>query len=183
MLNRNVILVVVCFLLFGCKPQKQNDEKNEIVKFKVSFVDSVELRDQFTPNFYWKDSIGKIVSFDEIHKKVTLINFWATWCTPCKKEIPDLIAINEEFKDVGVRVIGISTDKGVKVLNDVNEFVDENRINYPIIIDDGKLSEAFGNIRGIPTTFLIDENKKIVKKFLGLKSKEFFIDQIEEIMK
>lgn len=177
-----IILLVFCFLI-GCKPKIKNEEKNEKVKYKVSFVDSVQLRGQLTPNFYWKDSTGKIVSFDEIHKKVTFINFWATWCTPCKKEIPDLIAINKEFASVGVNVIGVSTDKGVKVLQDVSDFVEENKIDYPIIIDDGKLSEAFGNIRGIPTTFLVDENKNIVRKFLGIKSKEFFIEQIKELMK
>ncbi len=183
MLNRSLIFLLVFLFLFGCNQKNQDQGKFENFQYKVSFVDSIVTRDGLTPNFYWQDSTGKLVSFDGIHKKVTLINFWATWCTPCKKEIPDLIEINKEFADAGVTVIGISTDKGVRVLDEVREFVDENNINYPIIIDNGKLSEAFGNIRGIPVTFLIDEDKNIVKKFLGIKSKDFFVEQIKEIMK
>lgn len=182
MLKHQLMFFAVLCFLFGCKQHNQKDTKTEVIKSKVSFVESVEQRDRQAPNFSWKDSNGKVVNFDEIHKKVTLINFWATWCSPCRKEIPDLIEINKEFVDRGIRIIGISVDKGARVLEDVGDFVEENKIDYPIIIDDGKLSEAFGNVRGLPTTFLIDENKNIIKKFVGIKSKEFFISQIEKLI-
>lgn len=182
MLKNLCLLTLILFTLSACD-KKEKQEKSVVINAKISFVDSVERRSGLAPNFYWKDSLGRQISFDQIHEKVTILNFWATWCSPCRKEIPDLIEINREFADKGIRVIGISTDKGAKIKYEVGEFVNENNIDYPIIIDDGKLAEAFGNIRGLPTTFLIDENGNIVRKFLGIKTKEFFVEQIREIIK
>lgn len=186
MLKNIISFVLILFALSACtQKEKQEEKKNEsnVTKFKISFIDSIEVREGLAPNFYWKDSSGRLQAFDDVHNKITIVNFWATWCSPCRREIPDLIAINREMAPKGVKVIGVSTDKGANVISDVDEFVRENNIDYPIVIDNGKLAEAYGNVRGLPTTFLIDEKRNVVRKFLGIRTKEFFISQIEEIIK
>lgn len=178
----NYFLAFITLLfLTSCSDRKtENDVTYKLEN--IAYLESVTYIDGHSPNFFWKNPGGKLVDFKSLHKNVTLVNFWATWCSPCKKEIPDLIAINREFSGSGVSVIGISTDRGTGIIEEVGEFVKANNIDYQIIIDNGELSEAFGNVRGLPTTFLINRDGKIVKKFLGIKTKEFFIEQIREVL-
>ena len=181
-MNKSIFYFLFLLFFVSCRNSDQGEELKTI-QANVSYVDSVIYRNDMAPDFYWTGVNGELVNFKKIHKKITIINFWATWCSPCRKEIPDLISINSEYASKGVRVIGISTDKGGKVIADVSDFVKAHKIDYPIIIDNGKLSDAFGNIRGLPTTFFIDEEGKIAKKFMGIKTKDFFVAQIEDLMK
>jgi cytochrome c biogenesis protein CcmG/thiol:disulfide interchange protein DsbE len=98
------------------------------------------------------------------------------------KEIPDLIAVHNEFQSKGGMVIGISVDKDSDVLNAVAEFVKEKRMNYSVVIDNGDLEQAFGGIRGIPTTFMITKDGKIAKKIVGLQSKETYEKELNALL-
>jgi len=139
--------------------------------------------EQAAPNFFWFDKDGKQISFVEFSKgKPVLVNFWATWCGPCVKEMPDLVALNQEYTAKGALVIGISTDRGDDALTLVSEFTKEKNVGYPIVIDNGDLEEAFGGLRGYPTTFYIDKNGKIVKKMIGAQSKETFAKEFDAIL-
>jgi thiol-disulfide isomerase/thioredoxin len=175
-------------LLLGCETKQVKDSaaKNTTqYKDNVSVLLSVEKEkeDQSAPNFSWFDQNGKQISFEEFSKgKPVLVNFWATWCGPCVHEIPDLVALNEEYTAKGALVIGISTDRDDDALNLVSEFTKEKNVTYPIVIDNGDLVEAFGGVRGYPTTFYIDKNGKIVKKMLGAQSRETFSKEFEAIL-
>jgi thiol-disulfide isomerase/thioredoxin len=109
-----------------------------------------------------------------------LINFWATWCSPCKAELPDLITVSKEFEPLGLKVLGISIDRGGDVDTLVGNFVKEHNINYDVIIDDGSLQKAFGNIRGVPTTFIVGKDGKIAESFVGARPKNFFVAKINK---
>lgn len=175
-----VILLFLTVIIIGCgKKEKIESDKNIENVFPLL---SVQTREGIVPDFSWNGPDGKTNNFDSFRKEVTLVNFWATWCAPCKKELPDLIAINEEFASQGVKIIGISTDRGANVISEVNDFVKENKITYPNILDNGELASAFGNIRGIPTTFLINKEGKIVDRFVGIRTKEFFVEQINQLL-
>lgn len=182
--------VVAVLMLFGCtQSEKKNNESAEKSPAgnytrNVSSVISVEQRgEQMAPNFSWYDESGKTVSFAEVTKgKPVLVNFWATWCGPCIKEMPDLVALNEEYGAKGAIVIGISVDKDSDVLTLVSDFAKEKNVSYPIIIDNGDLEQAFGGLRGIPTTFYIDKNGKIAKKLVGLQSKERFAGEFDALL-
>ncbi len=178
---RNILItLILSSLIFGCgKKEKVESNKNNGNVFPVI---SVQPRDGLVPDFSWNGADGKAINFDSFRKEVTLVNFWATWCSPCKKELPDLVAISEEFAPKGVKVIGISTDKGTNVVSEVNEFVTENKVTYVNIVDNGELESAFGNIRGLPTTFLVNKEGKIVDKFVGIRTKEFFVEQINRLL-
>jgi thiol-disulfide isomerase/thioredoxin len=126
-------------------------------------------------DFSWTGESGNKVTFAEFSKdNVVLINFWATWCGPCKRELPDLIALHNEYKGKSVKIIGISVDRDADVLGLVRNFAAETNLTYPIVIDNGELEKAFGGIRGIPTSFFVNKNGEIVKKMIGLQSKETF---------
>jgi thiol-disulfide isomerase/thioredoxin len=144
----------------------------------VSELLSVEKRDHKAPNFSWKDKSGRTVTFDQIRGKAALVNFWATWCGPCKHELPDLVALNAEMAGKGVSIIGISTDRGADVIDDVRSFVKDHGIGYQIVISSEELEEAFGNVRLLPTSFIIDTSGTIVQTFVGPRTKAFFADAL-----
>ena len=182
----SIIGVISLLIIAGCTKQqqsetsKQSDQKNSSIVFAVN---SVSTRPDLVPNFSWKDSSGKTIDFDSFRGKVTLINFWATWCGPCKHELPDLVQISKDFADKNVKLLGISTDRGADAASAVASFVQEHGIPYQNLISNEQLEEAFGNIPAIPTSFLIDSNGKIVQTYVGGRTKEFFSDAITALLK
>lgn len=179
-------LIIVTFVFVpGCKKPDKVETTTFVSEPKsdISEVSNVMKRADKVPNFSWKDSSGTTIDFDSFRGKVTLINFWATWCGPCKKELPDLIEINREYAGRGVKIIGISADRGTNIAEEVSGFVHENGIPYLIVISNDELEEAFGNIRGLPTTFLVDEEGKIVQTFVGMRDKQFFEKALSDLLK
>lgn len=106
----------------------------------------------------------------ESSPSVVLVNFWATWCPPCRREIPDLIELQQSYGDEGLRVIGISLDRGDPEA--VRRFAGETGINYPVVIDDGTAAEAFGGVPALPTTYLIGPDGRIRGRVPGLVTRE-----------
>ena len=108
---------------------------------------------------------GRTVSSEDWEGKVVLINFWATWCPPCKAEIPDLIALQEKYSD-HLQVLGISEDEGSP--DAVRTFIKEHNINYPVVMSTPKIREALPGVIALPTSFVIDRNGRIVQKHVGM---------------
>jgi len=108
---------------------------------------------------------GKAIDSATFKGKALLVNFWATWCPPCRKEIPSLIALQEKYGAKGFSVIGISTDQGGSSL--VAKFAQKMNINYPVVISDNDTPRNFGNILGIPTSFLVDKDGNVRKRYDG----------------
>ncbi len=132
------------------------------------------------PDFTLTDLEGRKVRFSSFQNKVVLLNFWATWCPPCQDEIPSLKALYSQYKSKGVEVIGIALDdEGVGA---VKPFVQMQKINYPIFIGDNGAIKALGGIRGIPTTFLISRDSRIIKKYVGEQRRSDFEVGIEKLI-
>ncbi|RPI69496.1 MAG: TlpA family protein disulfide reductase [Ignavibacteriae bacterium] len=133
-------------------------------------------------DFTWKAN-GKTQSFAEVTKgKVVLVNIWATWCAPCRKEIPDLVAIHTEMASKGVMVFGISVDQDENKYTMVKNFVEKKMVNYLNIIDNLKIADAYGGIQAIPTSFIVNRNGDIVQKIVGGMSKAQFVAAIEKAL-
>lgn len=113
--------------------------------------------------------------------KVILVNFWATWCAPCRKEIPDLIDLHAEYKDDGLMVVGIAVDEeGTDV---VRPFAEQHSINYPIVIDTAQTLEShFDAMYGLPTTYVVNPEGQIVRRVLGIFPVEEMEPTLQEML-
>lgn len=133
------------------------------------------------PDFTLKRATdGKAVSSDEFKGKVRIIDFWATWCPPCRREIPDFIALQKQYGPKGLVVIGIAMDKqGASV---VAPFVKENGMTYPVLIADDQVGAAYGNIMSYPTTFLVDRDGNVVKRYIGFTEKATFEKDLKALL-
>jgi peroxiredoxin len=120
---------------------------------------------------------GKSVSFDDFKGKVVILDFWATWCGPCREEIPGLIDLQKKYEKQGLAVVGISLDGGGAEV--VKAFVTKVGMNYAVLLGNDKVQQAFGGIDAIPATFVIDRRGHIVKKYVGLVEKK----QLEAVTK
>lgn len=146
----------------------------------VPEISAVQKRDNKAPNFSWIDSTGKSVSFDGVKAKVNFINFWATWCGPCKAELPDLVALSKEYEGKNVKFFGLSVDRGGDVGTDVKNFVVEHGIPYTVLVANDDVQEAFGNITGIPTSFIVDGDGNIKQSYVGLRNKDFLKQALDK---
>jgi thiol-disulfide isomerase/thioredoxin len=146
----------------------------------VTEVTTVEKRENKAPNFSWQDQSGKTVDFASNSGKLTLVNFWATWCGPCKHELPDLIALSKEYESRGVKIIGISADVGTDVIGDVKSFVQEEGIPYQVLIANEEIKEAFGNVSMLPTSFVVDKEGNILETMIGARSKAQFAEALDK---
>ena len=182
----SAIIIALLLLFPGCSKQEEQNsssQSNSKVTDNVAEVLKIEKRTNKAPNFSWKDNAGNTVVFDAVRGKATLVNFWATWCGPCKRELPDLIALHAELANRGVKIIGVSTDRGSNVVEDVRAFVKEHGIKYQVVVSSEELEEAFGNVHLLPTSFIIDAEGNIVQTFVGPRSKEFFTEALLAIAK
>lgn len=113
------------------------------------------------------DLDGRTLTTAGLRGKVTLINFWATWCGPCRLEIPDLVRLQERYPE-HLQVIGVSIDEGP--VDAVRRFAQEYRINYPIVMTTPEINRQFPGVHAIPTSFIVDTDARIVQSHIGLVS-------------
>ena len=120
------------------------------------------------PDFALPSVDGKTVTLSQLRGKVVLLDFWATWCGPCRHEIPDFIEFYGQYKDKGMEIIGISVDKSAKKVKD---FMDKHRINYPVAMATNEIMGDYKPGRYIPTTIIISPDGDIVEKKVGIMDK------------
>lgn len=118
-----------------------------------------------SPSYQYPTLDGGVVSDEALRGKVVLVNFWATWCTPCRVEMPLLQQMAERHREAGLVVVGLSRDVGPP--SEVEQFLAERGISYPVAIVGREAERAFGGIRGYPTSFLIDRAGRVRHKALG----------------
>jgi len=132
-------------------------------------------------DFVIKDMNGSDVNLADYKGKVVLLNFWATWCGPCKVEIPLFVELQEKYRDRGVVFLGLSVDDPVESLK---PFAEQYKMNYPVLAGIGRddVQDAFGPVWGIPVTFVISRDGKICKRHMGLPNREQFEKEIESLL-
>jgi len=117
------------------------------------------------PAFTVRDLDGRELSSASWRGKVVILNFWATWCPPCRAEIPDLVALQEKYRD-NLVVIGISEDEGPP--DAVKQFAARHNVNYPIVMMTAQLEKMFPGVSALPTSFILDRDSRIVQKHVGM---------------
>jgi len=105
------------------------------------------------PDFELDRMNGDTFHLDAHRSKVVVVNFWATWCPPCREEIPGFVKLQKEYRDDGLTIVGVSMDDGG--FSTVRPFADRMDINYPLVMDDGKVGRAYGPVRALPSTFVV----------------------------
>jgi peroxiredoxin len=141
----------------------------------MSKIEADDVRHQ-QADFELADLHGKKWALKELRGKVVLVNFWATWCPPCRSEMPDLETLYKQFKNEGFVVLSISDEDAGKV----NLFINEYRFSYPILLDPGrKVNEQF-NIEGIPKSFVYDRGGKLVAQAIDMRTKRQFMEMLAQ---
>ncbi len=132
------------------------------------------------PNWELKDLDGKTVHSSDFKGKVVVLDFWATWCAPCRMEIPGLISLQKKYAQRGLVIVGASVDEGGASM--VKQFMEKLGMNYPVLLTDEKMQDMFGGIEVVPTTFIIDREGHIVKKYFGLTDESEFEQEIKPLL-
>lgn len=117
------------------------------------------------PDFTLQDLNGQPLALSNYRGKIVLLDFWATWCAPCRAEIPHMVEFQDKYREQGFQVVGISMDDGPKP---VREFYQEFKMNYPVAIGNDKLADSYGGVLGLPVTLLIGRDGRIEAKYAGI---------------
>ncbi len=158
------VLLLGSLLLAGCRPRSP---EQAAASEQVLLPGVKEIKPpRPAPDFEAPTLDGAPFRLSAHRGSVILLNFWATWCPPCRTEIPDLVALQRELGDRGLLVIGVSTDEGGAEV--VAPFAENFQINYPVVLDDGSVSEAYGGIWALPTTVIIDRAGRIRYEVIGI---------------
>jgi thiol-disulfide isomerase/thioredoxin len=138
------------------------------------------------PEVTFKDLQGQDVSLASMKGKVVLLNFWATWCAPCQGEIPILIGLQQKYNSKGFTLLGAAMDDDGKKA--VEPYVQNTKftvggqsmtMNYPIVLGNDDIASKFGGLLGMPTSFLISRDGKIVKKYMGALNEDQIVKDVE----
>jgi len=132
------------------------------------------------PDFKLPSIDGRSVSLSDFKGKVVVVNFWATWCPPCRAEIPDFVRMQAKYRARGLEFVGLSLDaEGARA---VRPFAEEHDVNYPMLVANDQVANQYGGIMGIPTSFVIDRQGKIVKRFVGYTDPKVCESTLEELL-
>jgi peroxiredoxin len=126
------------------------------------------------PEFTLKDLSGKTWTFAELRGKVVLVNFWATWCPPCRKEMPDLETLYGRFGSKGLVVLGISDEEAAKV----EPFIRERKVSFPVLLDPGRKVNEMFVVEGIPKSFVFDREGKLVAQSIDMRTQKQFLEML-----
>lgn len=182
-MKTSFFLALLGMIILGTMIGTSGTPQSATVAPKVFLVEKVLPRvGTKAVDFTWKDG-GKIVSFSEVTKgKVVLLNLWATWCGPCKRELPDIVALSSEMASQGVVVVGVSLDQKEDKLQMVKTFCEKTGIPYLNVIDNLLIADGYGGIQSIPTTFIIDRQGNVVQRITGMQSKETFVAALKKAL-
>lgn len=140
-----------------------------------------EVDPQPVPDLTLETMDGTSIDLAAQEGRVLLINFWATWCAPCREEIPELKELHANLQPKGLTVIGVALDRGGAEV--VKPYVDNHEINYPIVLDgEGNAEAEMGPIYGLPTTLVVNPKEQIVKRVIGIFPVDKLKPTLEEML-
>lgn len=143
--------------------------------------DKKVLTSHAAPDFKLEDLNGRIYRLTELKGRVVVLNFFATWCGPCRLEIPELVRLYRKFKDKGLEIVGISLDQDGNAV--LRPFIMRYGITYPIVLGTREVVVDYGGVQGIPTTFVIDHNGAVSDYFVGLQPSHMIENTVVKLLK
>jgi len=146
----------------------------------VAKVKPVGNNGSVAPDFELRSLEGKQVRLSDYHGKAVLLNFWATWCAPCKIEMPWFVDLQKQYASQGLQVIGVAMDDSGEAT--IAKFAKEIGVNYPLLIGKEAVGDAYGGVEFLPTTFIIDRQGKVVHRVFGLVGRSELEDNIKKAL-
>ncbi len=175
-------------VLSGCAQQDEPEAQEEVVAdVAAPSPEAAAVQEEEgtfgpeAPDFTLTDLSGKEVSLSALRGQVVVLNFWATWCPPCREEIPSFVKLQKELQKQGVQFVGVSLDEeGFEV---VRPFAKEYKINYPLLVDEGwTVASRYGATEALPTTVLINRNGQIVATVPGMLTEDILRPMLDVLM-
>lgn len=139
------------------------------------------MKNKPAPDFTLQSLDGKTMRLSDFRGKAVLLNFWATWCGPCKIETPWLVELQNEYGSQGFQIVGVAMDDSGK--DEIAKFAKEMGMNYPILLGKESVGDAYGGIPYLPESFFIGRDGKIVDKIMGIDSRSVIEDGIKKVLK
>jgi peroxiredoxin len=145
-----------------------------------SAASSLDANGKMAPDFALQSVDGNTVHLSDFRGKAVLLNFWATWCSPCKIEMPWFVELQQQYGPQGLQVVGVAMDDAST--QDIAKFAKDMGVNYPILIGKESVGDAYGGVQFLPTTYFIGRDGKVVGHEFGLKSRSEFEDNIKKAL-
>lgn len=165
-----LVSVAVAALLWSCSGKEPFNAEAQSIKNRKPAAD-----------FTLRDANGAAVKLSDYRGKVVLLNFWATWCGPCTLEIPWFIEFEQQYKTQGFAVIGVSMDEDG--WNAIKPYMAAHKMNYRVLLGDDSVSQLYGGVESLPTTFLIDRQGKVAfPPHIGLAGKNEYLKEIQSLL-
>jgi peroxiredoxin len=139
-----------------------------------------KLQGQPAPDFSLTEVDGKTVKLSDFHGKAVLLNFWATWCEPCKIEMPWFVDLQKKYGPQGLQVIGVAMDDASP--KEIGEFAQKMSVNYPVLVGKDAVGDQYGGIPYLPSTFYISRDGKVVDRVYGLVSRSEIENNIQKAL-
>lgn len=167
-----VVAAIVAAMLFaGIHAARKNRASGSV---------TAQFRGQPAPDFELQALDGKNVKLSDFHGKAVLLNFWATWCGPCKIEMPWFVELQKEYGPQGFQIVGVAMDD--TSTDEIAKFAKEMGVNYPVLLGKESVGQSYGGVGVLPTTFFIDRDGKLLTREFGLQSRSVFVDHIKEAL-
>jgi peroxiredoxin len=166
-----VAMVVSLMLVFGF---------NMARKTKNNSVPGPQTKGDTAPDFTLQTLDGKTMRLSDLRGQAVLLNFWATWCAPCKIEMPWFVELQKQYGSQGFQIVGVAMDDASP--KEIAGFAKEMGVNYPVLLGKESVGDAYGGVQFLPENFYIDRNGKLVARAFGLKSRSEIEDEIKTII-
>jgi peroxiredoxin len=167
-----VAMVVTVMLVFGFQMARRNS--GQVANAGPN------MKGQAAPDFALESLEGKTIRLSDFRGKGVLLNFWATWCQPCKIEMPWFAELQKQYGPQGLQILGVAMDDASP--KEIAEFAHDLGVNYPILVGKEAVGDAYGGVQFLPATFYIDRDGKVVDKVFGLKGRAEIEDNIKKAL-
>lgn len=173
-----LIVVAITLLLFSGKYFSKNGKVASVAGAAFQGASDAPAKGSVAPDFTLKTLDGNEVQLSSLRGKAVLLNFWATWCEPCKIEMPWLVDLQKKYRSQGLEIVGVAMDdSGEKTIAD---FAKKMQVNYTVLVGSEKVAQMYGGLDGLPTSFFLGRDGKVVDTALGLVSESTIEDAIKK---
>jgi peroxiredoxin len=166
-----VVVLLVALMLYYASHRARRSGGSSMPRITQSSV---------APDFSLESLDGGTMRLSDLRGKAVLLNFWATWCGPCKIEMPWFVDLQNQYRTQGLQIVGVAMDDASK--DDIKKFAKDMGVNYPILIGKESVGDQYGGVPALPETFLIGRDGKIVDKIIGLRGKGEIEDSIKKAL-